>query len=252
MNGNNLESLMVLIMNHFADRFSNHAILKGGMELRLLDCPRFTNDLDYVFIPFSSKKDVQDIVVEALKEIPGTAVTSSINSKCLRCVVEHEHMKLQIEINAEKECPSLELSTSALARGRGQQGRIVRVMRPDHALAHKIAAWNERNLMRDMFDMYFLFERCGVKPEVEVLKMRLAASEIRTSGRTKMIGMTLNDLCEKLNSFIESITQDEIDGELKDYLTGEERSGLELKFKAALKKLVEYLKNTLLAPASRS
>jgi predicted nucleotidyltransferase component of viral defense system len=252
MNGNNLESLMVLVMNHFADRFSNHAILKGGMELRLLDCPRFTNDLDYVFIPFSSKKDLRDIVVEALKEIPGTAVTSSINSKCLRCVVELENTKLQIEINAEKECPSLELSTSALAREKGQQGRIIRVMRPDHALAHKIAAWNERNLMRDMFDIYFLFERNGVKPEVEVLRKRLAASEIRTSGKTKKIGMTVQELCGKMNAFVESVTQDEIDVELKDYLIGEERSGLELKFRAALKKLVEYLNHSFLARMCRS
>lgn len=243
---------MVVVMNHFVDRFANQAILKGGMELRLLDCPRFTNDLDYVFIPFSSKKDLRDIVVEALKEIPGTVVTSSINSKCLRCVVEHENTKLQIEINAEKECPSLELSTAGLARESGQQGRIVRVMRPDHALAHKIAAWNERNLMRDMFDIYFLFERSGVKPEVEVLRKRLAASEIRTSGKTKKIGMTVHELCKKINAFIESVTQGAIDGELKDYLTGEELSGLELKFKAAMKRLVEYLNQTILAPARRS
>jgi predicted nucleotidyltransferase component of viral defense system len=252
MNGNKLESLMVLVMNHFADRFSNHAILKGGMELRLLDCPRFTNDLDYVFVPFSSKKKLRGLVVDTLREIPGLSVTASINSKCLRCVVEHENIKLQIEINAEKECPSLELSTSSLAREKGQQGRIVRVMRPDYALAHKIAAWNERNLMRDMFDIYFLFEKSGVKPEVEVLRKRLAASEIRTSGKTKKIGMTVQELCGKMNAFIESVTQDKIDEELKDYLTGEERSGLELMFKAAINTLVEYLDYSFLARTYRS
>jgi hypothetical protein len=36
------------------------------MELRLLDCPRYTNDLDYVFIPFASKKEVSKILADAL------------------------------------------------------------------------------------------------------------------------------------------------------------------------------------------
>ena len=30
-----------MVMNHFADRLANYAIVKGGMELRLADCPRF-------------------------------------------------------------------------------------------------------------------------------------------------------------------------------------------------------------------
>lgn len=45
------EGLMVWLMNYLADTFGHSAILKGGMELRLLYCPRHTNDIDYVFIP---------------------------------------------------------------------------------------------------------------------------------------------------------------------------------------------------------
>ena len=235
---------MVLIMNHFADRLANHAIVKGGMELRLVDCPRFTNDLDYVFVPFSSKKDLRGIVIETLREIPGISVTGSINSKCLRCVVEYQNMKLQIEINAAIECPSVELSTAALARVNRQQGRIIRAMRFDHALAHKLAAWNERHLMRDMYDIYFLAERIGARPDVEVLKQRLSATNVRVSGRsgrTTKIRMTVSELCKKLNAFIETAAQEKIEEELRDYLIAEEMAGLVFKFRIAVKKHVEFL-----------
>ena len=45
------EALRVWIINYFSEKLGKHAILKGGMVLRILDCPRYTNDLDYVFIP---------------------------------------------------------------------------------------------------------------------------------------------------------------------------------------------------------
>ena len=56
------EELLAWIIDFFAISFGNSAILKGGMSLRLLHSPRFTNDVDYVFIPFDSKKDVKQII----------------------------------------------------------------------------------------------------------------------------------------------------------------------------------------------
>ena len=232
---------MIMVINHFADRLASHAIVKGGMALRLADCPRFTNDLDYVFVPFSSKKDLRGIVVQTLREIPGISVTSSMNSKCLHCIVEYQNMKLQIEINAAMECPSIEMSTAPLARANQQQGRIIRVMRFDHALAHKLAAWNERRLMRDMYDIYFLSERLGAAPDIGVLKQRLSAAEVRVSGRASKVRMKVSDLSGKLNEFIETATQKKIEDELRDYLTVEEMAGLMFRFRASLKKLVEFL-----------
>lgn len=240
MDTSDLEPLMVMVMNHFADRMANHAIVKGGMELRLVDCPRFTNDLDYIFIPYSSKKELQGQVLQVLREIPGVTVASSINSKCLRFIVQFENKKLQIEINVALECPSVELSTASIANVNKQQGRIVRAMRFDHALAHKFAAWNERGLMRDIYDIWFLAERIGTKPDMNVLKKRLSVAEVRVSGRTSKISMTLPDFCKKMDAFIETITQKGIEGELRDYLSADEMAGLEFKFKATLKKALDF------------
>jgi len=240
MNGGNLEPLMVLIINHLADRLGNMAILKGGMALRLLDCPRFTNDLDYIFSPFSSKKEIKDIVADTLNEIPGITVACSMNSKCLRCIVEQRNQKLQLEINVAKECPTVELSTAALARASNQQGRIVRVMRLDHALSHKLAAWNERGLMRDLFDVYFLFEQVNIKPDLTVFKQRLASSEIRVMRKTAKVRMTIPDFCQKIADFSKTISQEKVESELRDYLAAEQLAGLSFKLKVVIKNLVDY------------
>ncbi len=46
-----IDSVFVWLIHRISDEFEDHAILKGGMELRLLNCPRSTNDLDYIFVP---------------------------------------------------------------------------------------------------------------------------------------------------------------------------------------------------------
>ena len=53
-----IESLLSAIITLFADEFGSGAILRGGMVLRLLDSPRLTNDLDYLFVPFKSKNEI--------------------------------------------------------------------------------------------------------------------------------------------------------------------------------------------------
>ena len=36
------DGLFLWVMHRFAEVFENHAVLKGGMALRLVDCPRRT------------------------------------------------------------------------------------------------------------------------------------------------------------------------------------------------------------------
>ena len=50
------KALLAWIVDFFAVNFGNSAILKGGMSLRLMHSPRYTNDVDYIFVPFGSKK----------------------------------------------------------------------------------------------------------------------------------------------------------------------------------------------------
>lgn len=231
---------MVVIINRLADKFTTNAILKGGMELRLLDCPRFTNDLDYVFIPYASKKDIKDLVCEALKEIPNLDVSYSVNSKCIRYVVKYEAIQVQIEINVALECKSQELTTASLARLKNQPSKIIRVMELSSALAHKLAAWNERGLIRDLFDSYYLAVILQVTPDKEVLQHRLTHTENR-HGSGKKVSMSLNEFIEKLKAESTRLNQKLIENELRDYLSENELPGIDKKIIGGIRRIIDVL-----------
>ncbi len=63
---------------------------------------------------------------------------------------------------------------------KGQPSRVVRVMAPGAALAHKLAAWNERRLVRDLYDAWFLSARIGAKVDAPCSMSDCAASTRNT------------------------------------------------------------------------
>ena len=77
----NTEALLAWIVDFFATSFGNSAVLKGGMALRLMHSPRYTNDVDYIFIPFDSKKGAKEIIEQALSTVEGLRYESAMNSK---------------------------------------------------------------------------------------------------------------------------------------------------------------------------
>src|SRR3989338_2002492 len=159
------EALRIFIINHLAEKMGAHAILKGGMVLRLLESPRYTNDLDYIFVPFKSKKDIVDLIKSALEEI-NCSVNFNLHSTSARFMVKFENkrgvFKTQIEANVDVACEAEAISTGDLAIHYNQLPRIVRVMKLNVALAHKLAAWNERNLIRDLYDAFFFFKNLQI------------------------------------------------------------------------------------------
>jgi predicted nucleotidyltransferase component of viral defense system len=236
---NDIQNLMIDSMHAIADAFGNHAIIKGGIALQLLDCPRSTNDIDYVFIPYKSKKDILAKTVAALSAISGANVHHSINSKSLRCLVERTGISVQIEINVAQECPSMAVSSGAISKSAGKQGHIVRIMEPSAALAHKCAAWNERGLMRDLYDVYYLATILGTHINTKILADRLAKVEPRRSGKPYV--MSLGDFAAKLKKAALDLNQTELESELRTILPPADLPGLALKIRAAMMKTVEEL-----------
>lgn len=234
------EGLMVWIISEFADTFGTHAILKGGMELRLADCPRFTNDLDYVFIPYTSKKEIKDRILEALGKNPDLEISYTMHSKCIRYLVALGDIKVQIEVNVAMACQSQELSTSSLAHAANQQSRIIRVMSFPTALAHKLAAWNERGLVRDLYDVYYLSVILNVSPDKEVLEQRLSHIESRTKGQKKG-SLSIDEFIEILETAIDRLNQAMVENELRDYMNHNELPGLYIKIIGGMRKVIDSL-----------
>ena len=234
-----VEALMIFLINTFSEKFPQSAILKGGMCLRLLDCPRLTNDIDYVFIPYSSKKDILKKVLAALDEIEGLTYEYSMNSKCLRIRIKYGELKTQIEANVAKECSATSVSTVGLARQFGLLGRIVQVTSYNIAMANKLAAWNERLLIRDLYDLYFYYAMVQAMPDINTLEKRLqnVASTPRNKNPKQM---TLEQLVFKLRDKLVSLSPEDI-LELADYLPNAERQGLETKIRVQLLQLCDAL-----------
>jgi predicted nucleotidyltransferase component of viral defense system len=235
------DQLFLWVMHRFSKAFEEHAIMKGGMALRLLDSPRSTTDIDYVFVPFSSKKDVRPRIQAVLEELDGAEVTVRVHSKMIRAELRTEEAAIQVEADVMPACRSTPMSTGAFARAAGHPAQVVRIMDLSVALAHKLAAWNERRLLRDLYDAHFLFSRAGAKPDREVLEERLANVVSRLPQLKKKKRMTRGELNAALRNAVLEISEGSVQAELGPLLPPAELAGLPQRMRVSLSGLVQLL-----------
>lgn len=242
------EALRIFLIGLLSDSLGEHVILKGGMVLRLLNCPRYTNDLDYVFIPYKSKKQVPPLLEKALAGIPGLTVACRLHSTSARFDVTLQNtnglFKTQVEVNVAGECASQPLSTGDFALSYDLGAHIIRVMRFDVMLAHKLAAWNERRLIRDLYDVYFICKFLNESPDIPTLKQRLQkihyAKRVDLKRHAKKI--ELSEFLILLETEIKKMSEQNVEDELKDYFSLKEIAGMDKKIKIAVLQLVETIR----------
>ncbi|MCF7976105.1 MAG: nucleotidyl transferase AbiEii/AbiGii toxin family protein [Phycisphaerae bacterium] len=232
------QALLAKVLDLFSQKFDKRAVLRGGMVLRVLGSPRLTNDLDYVFVPYRSKKDIVADVLECLKAVEGATLTHSLNSKCLRVVLSTEDATIQIEAKVAMKIPTSTLSTKLFSTQFNVPQRLIRVVDYSVALADKMAAWNERRLIRDLYDIWF-FIQMNIEPDVTVLKKRLKKPMYSKDVREKdyFSGNTVSEFYEFLRKKASLLSDEAISKALSDYLPPEETTGLTMLFRAALAKL---------------
>ena len=233
------EALLYKVIDLFAERFDKHAVLHGGMVLRVLGCERMTNDLDYVFVPFKSKKDIVSDVVTTLKQLEDARVSYTLNSKCLRATVEAAEARIQVEVKTALAVPTSVVSTKDFAANYGYSARLIPVVDYSVALANKMAAWNERRLIRDIYDIWF-YLKIGVRPDFVTLKARLDKPQYsRLVRKTEHFqGGSVQDFFAFLNSHVQGLTDEEISDSLSDYLSPEDIPGLAMRFRSEIAKLL--------------
>ncbi len=236
MNAN--DRLLIEIIDRFADRFGKAAVLRGGMVLRVLGCERFTNDVDYVFVPFRSKKEVVEEVLETLGAMPGVRLEHSLNSKCLRVRVDREGTRVQVEIKTSLGLPIQVISNRQLVRPLGLQPRLLPVVDFSVALSDKMAAWNERRLMRDVYDIAF-FLRMGIRPDSPQLLARLkkpAYSRLVKIG-DRFPGKTVPEFYRFLLDWVNQCDDADVAESLGPLLPADELQGLALRLRADIARL---------------
>lgn len=235
------DGLFLWVMHRFAEVFEEHAVIKGGMVLRLLDSPRHTVDIDYVFVPFSSKKEIVARIEEVLYEIEGAVVEIELHSKMLRAGLRVDDTAIVIEANVATECEAVPMATGGFARSVGRPSQIVRIMSPSVSLAHKIATWNQRRLLRDLYDCYFLSSRVGASPDLNVLDLRLAKMQSRLPRLKQLHRMSRGHLADELLQATEHLSDADLERELAGILPPEELAGLAIRIHVSVEKITTFL-----------
>jgi predicted nucleotidyltransferase component of viral defense system len=232
------QALLAKVMDLFARKFDKRAILRGGMVLRILGSPRLTNDLDYVFVPYKSKKDIIPGILDCLKSIEGATVDHTINSKCLRIVVATDQATIQIELKVAMQVMTSTTSTKLFSPQFNLPPRIIHVVDYSVAMADKMAAWNERRLIRDVYDIWF-FIQMNVSPDIPTLESRLKSPcySRLVSHVDYFTGETPHEFYDFLRAKVALLSDKEIAEALSDYLPLEETVGLAMMFRSALARL---------------
>ena len=232
------QRLLVEVMNLFAAKFNKKVVLRGGMVLRVLGCERLTNDLDYIFMPYKSQNDIIKEILTVLNEIENAKIKYSLNSKCLRIILKVNDISIQIEAKVAIEAPTQILSTKELSAEYGFPPCLIQVLDYPVALANKMAAWNERRLIRDIYDIWF-FLKMDIKPDTTTLQERLKKCLYSRLIKTDdyFIGEGVIDFYDFILTYVNKLSDKMIMDSLNDYLNKNDIIGLSMKFRAEFAKL---------------
>jgi len=231
-------ALLARILDLFARRFDKSAVLRGGMVLRLLGSSRYTNDLDYVFVPYRSKNEIVKDVLDCLRQIEDAQLKHSLHSKCLRVVIVTPEATVQVEAKVAREIATLPVTTRLFSKQFDLPPRLINVVALPVALAEKMAAWNERRLIKDLYDIWFYIQM-NVRPDPETLRSRLANPQVSmlVKKRDHFPGDTIGDFYDFLREKCSGLTDTEIEEALSTTLPQDEIEGLSLLFCAAFARL---------------
>lgn len=232
------QALLAQVMDLFAERFDKKAVLRGGMVLRILGSPRLTNDLDYVFVPFKSKKEIVEDVIACLQQIEGADVTYSLNSKSLRVVLTVKDATIQVEAKVAENIAVSTATTKLFSPEFNLPKRIINIVDLSVALSNKMAAWNERRLIRDIYDIWFYLQM-NIRPDEATLQSRLDKPDYSklVSKEAYFPGNSISEFYEFIRSKCAELSEADIENEMSAYLTPDEIPGLGMMFRAALAKL---------------
>jgi len=240
---NNTEEFLARLMNFLNEKFKNKLVLKGGMLLRLLNSPRQTQDLDYVWLREKRRNLFADDIKNALIRMPNlNMVDTAVNSRGIFFTVQDTQTKAsaKIEISVVKNLKSPQsLMNDRLVDAFSLPVHVIAVMDLSEALSHKIAASLERDLMRDLYDLSILEPMTTF--DVKVLEERFSELEI---DRNKPKKISFQEASRMLRKRLENMSEKRIKEELGASLPKENLVGLDLIIRASAGRLIQRLEVT--------
>lgn len=237
------EAFLARLINLLSDQFKDHLVLKGGMQLRLLNSPRSTQDIDFVWLSRESKKILAKLVRNTLsKEEDIVILKESLNSRGIFISVEEKQTRkkaiLELNVLSSTHLPPEPLSTAPIASRHALSARVISTMAIPESFSHKICACLEREAARDLYDLS-LFEPMEPFDE-KTLRVRLSSISIK---RQKPKKLTLQQAGDFLRQRLQGLTELRLKEELYPLLPPENRGGLLRVIQASVGRITQKLEN---------
>lgn len=235
------EELLVRVLNHLAERMKDRFVVKGGMLLRLLESPRYTQDLDFALPSKDSKKVLVKELVAALEGIPEIRVIrQDLNSRGIFIDVRDRESGTQVTLEANvvprTRLPPEPISTAKISSLYSLGGRIVRVMAPAEAFSNKIAACLERGVGRDLYDLS-LFEPMTAF-DGPTLEDRLSRLEI---DRAKPRKVSRDEAAQLLKKRLEDLSEKRLREEVFPLMPPDHQPGLMMVIRASVSRIIQRM-----------
>lgn len=223
---NATEHLLAKIMLLLGRTLQDRLVLKGGMLLRLLQSPRTTQDIDYVLRSTASKKIESAAIRKALEQMPTLVIRQErLNSRGIFltvCDTATDTMAaIEINVHPGTALPPGATASTPLTQAYRMPNQIITTMALPEALAHKIAATLERDVVRDLYDISILEPLTSFdRPTLTARLARLCID------RAKPIAVDIPTAATMLRDKIAALTEERLQVELSPLLPPDHLPGL--------------------------
>jgi predicted nucleotidyltransferase component of viral defense system len=239
------QELMAALIAFIADKFPQNAVLKGGMSMKAaFNCRRHTADIDWTFIPFKSKKPVFEKIEKEIETLDYVRITGkgmrSTNAFFEISLKSRPEIRTKIEFSTEEECPTIPVSGSEFANSVDLPGFILNIISPPVAMSHKLAAWLERDEIKDIYDTYY-YTISGIIPDIGVLKKRLFKVNYQRKTRLPK-KMTISGFLSLLLERVKGLSEKDMQS-LSPILPANELPSLKQKIQSAISRLAFEIEN---------
>ena len=231
------EKALLEVIHHISAVFGPEAVLKGGMALRMHGIPRSTIDVDYCFQPHKRKRGFMDGLIRGVEGLFDAPPRVTADSKKVQILGKRNGVDIIIEASAHEGFEPETLSTSAVARGVNLAPQLISVMPKSIAFAHKLGAWLDRRLPRDLYDIHVFYSYLRVRPDLTILQTRLEAPSYARGVKTKPALKSVEAFFQFLREEADQLDENLLEEDLRGIVDERERPGIGAQILTTLRRI---------------
>lgn len=231
------EKALLEVIHHISSAFGPEAVLKGGMSLRMYGITRSTIDVDYCFQPHKRKRGFMDDLVRIAEELFDVPPVVTADSKKVQILGKRNGVDVIIEASAHSGFEPETIATTAVAREVNLPPQLISVMPKSIAFAHKLGAWLDRRLARDLYDIHVYYSYLKAIPDPEILERRIVKPAYAKGVKGRPVLTSKEDFLQFLSDQADQMHDQELEDDLRGIVDERERVGIGMQILSTLRKL---------------